>query len=182
MTDLINQWNNYGGDCRTAPAAPGLLNIFKTLSLPNHKSLHFERIFIPHHVSHVTCNVSPEAEGCNKNPPIGRLCSKGRSWRRLKFNIYGNNIPFRSLQLNDFFLLFVMEIYQIICHFGFFVFLSWMLSRIYDNLMTGQSAKLARKKYNIAKIISNFDYFHYKIKKPFKRRFLKAIFLPHVLN
>ena len=26
MSDLINQSVNYGGDCRTAPATPGLLN------------------------------------------------------------------------------------------------------------------------------------------------------------
>ena len=35
---------------------------FKTLSIPNSKSLgaeNFERMFTPHHVSHVTCHVSP---------------------------------------------------------------------------------------------------------------------------
>ena len=28
MTELINQLINYEGDCRTAPATPGLLNIY----------------------------------------------------------------------------------------------------------------------------------------------------------
>ena len=28
MSELINQLINYGGDCRTAPATPGLLNIY----------------------------------------------------------------------------------------------------------------------------------------------------------
>ena len=27
MNELMNEWINHGGDCRTAPATPGLLNI-----------------------------------------------------------------------------------------------------------------------------------------------------------
>ena len=35
----LNEWMNYEGVCRTAPATPSLLNIFKKLYLPSRKSL-----------------------------------------------------------------------------------------------------------------------------------------------
>ena len=56
-----------------------------------------------------------------------------------------------------------MEIVQIICYFGFIVFLPRMFSGCHGILNTIKS-KTCKKKYDKANILNNVDYFHSKKK------------------
>ena len=63
-----------------------------------------------------------------------------------------------------------MEIVQLICHFGYTVtvFLSCMFSGFYGIQNAIKSTKHARKKYDIARMAYDVDYFHYKKKNSVK--------------
>ena len=63
--------------------------------------------------------------------------------------------------------LFAMEISQIVCYFGFIVFLCRMFSGFYGILDTIKSNKHARKKYGRAKMANKLAYFYCKKKNSF---------------
>ena len=58
MTESVNESINDGGDCRTAPATPGLLKIIAKYYLCRRAKIHFAKIYFTNRKKGPTSNIS----------------------------------------------------------------------------------------------------------------------------